>query len=633
MSLALTCLGDFQVTVDHQPVIFATNPTRALLTYLALEGGSGTTRAHHRETLADLLWPNYLESAARLNLSQTLARLRRALHDAQGAPPLLQITRQTIQLDPTAVTVDVWHFQRLLAACTQHPHAELTSCPTCCAQLTSAATLYTGPLLAGALWTDSQPFAEWLLLKREQLQRQALDALHALAVHHTAAGAYDQVQHYAQRQLALEPWRETAHRQVMSAFALAGHRSAALAHYESCRRSLREELAVEPDAATVALVERIRKEDFRLPIVDFRVAEQQAKIHNQKSKISSDAYSILARLEPLPDQQLFGMHEAEARLTQRLCAVEAPWILAIDGIGGIGKTALATVLVHRVMASVRFANIAWVSAQQTNFSSTASLPASAKPALDEATLTDALLAQLLEGAQVAASNPEKRATLTRLLKAEPYLVVVDNLETVADYTALAPFLQQLANPSKFLLTSRVRLQRYSGIYCYTVHELSEADALAFVCHEAEVRGIGALIDAKQAQLAAIYQVVGGNPLALKLVIGQLLFLPLAHVLEDLRRAQSQPIHDLYTHIYWQAWQLLDEASRQLFLILPVETNSTYPQLAALGILTPEQLQRALAQLIALSLVQVGGDLEQPRYTLHRLTETFLMHEVLQWQTA
>ena len=63
---------------------------------------------------------------------------------------------------------------------------------------------------------------------------------------------------YARRQVELEPWRESAHRQWMRALALSGQRSAALAQYEACRRILAEELGVEPEAETTALYERIR---------------------------------------------------------------------------------------------------------------------------------------------------------------------------------------------------------------------------------------------------------------------------------------------------------------------------------------------------------------------------------------
>lgn len=636
MRLALTCFGGFQVTLDHQPATFATNPTRALLTYLALEthlaNARPTTRAHHRETLADLLWPEYLEKAARLNLSQTLARVRRAINDQQADPPFLQINRQTIQLDPAMVTVDVWRFQQLIAACLAHPHAEPASCPSCCAQLREATDLYQGSLLAGQLWTDSRPFEEWLLLKREQAQRLALDALHTLAVHHEATGNHERAQHYAERQLTLEPWREAAHRQLMRSLALTGQRSAALVHYENCRRVLHEELDVEPDAATVALVEQIRGDDLRFQIYDLRLPRVGLAIVNRKSEIKPNAHNILNHLQPLADQQFFGITQIRQTLLERLCMEEAPWLVAIDGIGGIGKTTLATLVVHELAANTRFANFAWVSAKQAEFQPATGLHETTQPALDEETLTALLLAQLLAQPPLTASHQEKRTLLIDLLKAEPHLVVVDNLETVADTTALLPFLRQLANPSKFLLTSRWSLQSESGIFCYSLHELNATDALAFLRHEAEVRGIQALIDARQAQLERIYGVVGGNPLALKLVIGQARFLPLAQVLTNLQEAQGHPVHNLYTYIYWQAWQLLDDTGRRLLLVLPVESNSTYAQLAALQLFDAATLQQALAQLLTLSLVQVRGDLEQPRYTLHRLTETFLLREVVQWLT-
>ncbi|MFN2283635.1 MAG: AAA family ATPase, partial [Anaerolineae bacterium] len=60
------------------------------------------------------------------------------------------------------------------------------------------------------------------------------------------------------RQVELEPWREDAYRQWMRALAMSGHRNAALAQFEACRSVLAEELGVEPEMETVALIEQIR---------------------------------------------------------------------------------------------------------------------------------------------------------------------------------------------------------------------------------------------------------------------------------------------------------------------------------------------------------------------------------------
>jgi hypothetical protein len=60
-------------------------------------------------------------------------------------------------------------------------------------------------------------------------------------------------------------------------------------------------------------------------------------------------------------------------------------------------------------------------------------------------------------------------------------------------------------------------------------------------------------------------------------------------------------------------------------------GNSHDQLAAISELDRATLQSALLRLIDHSLVQVAGDLDAPRYRLHRLTETFLLHEVLTWQ--
>ena len=74
----------------------------------------------------------------------------------------------------------------------------------------------------------------------------------------SAAGREDEGIGAARRLLALEPWREEVHRQLMVLLARGGQRSAALKQFEVCRRVLAEELQTEPDVATVALAARLR---------------------------------------------------------------------------------------------------------------------------------------------------------------------------------------------------------------------------------------------------------------------------------------------------------------------------------------------------------------------------------------
>ena len=66
--------------------------------------------------------------------------------------------------------------------------------------------------------------------------------------------------------------------------------------------------------------------------------------------------------------------------------------------------------------------------------------------------------------------------------------------------------------------------------------------------------------------------------------------------------------------------------------MPLAQGGTIAQISALSGLDEPTVDNALATLAHRSLVQVGGTLTDRRYTIHRLTETFLLTEALKWQT-
>jgi AraC-like DNA-binding protein len=345
--------------------------------------------------------------------------------------------------------------------------------------------------------------------------------------------------------------------------------------------------------------------------------------------------AVEARLEPPMYRQLFGVSQQQRELRAALEREDEPRIVSLEGMGGIGKTSLADSLVRELISSSRFYDMAWVSARQQTFVPSAGVQPARRPALDTPALVDALLSQL-DGAGLSSLPPQQKlATLTGRFKSYPYLVVIDNLETLGDYQALLPALNDLVNPTKVLLTSRDSLHAYSGVFCVKVKELDRDDVFALIQHEAAARGLRALSDASQEQLESVYQVVGGNPLAIKLVIGQTFVLPLSQVLDNLRQAQGKPTDELYTFIYWQAWNKLSAAGRQALLAMPLAApqGSAFPHLAAVSGLDAGELSEALDQLAAQSLVEVSGTLEERRYRIHRLTETFLITEVIKWQSS
>ena len=253
--LEISLLGPLRVVVHGQPVTrFRADTAQALLAYLAMHAGTPCRRT----SLAGLLWSDYDESSALTDLRQALRRLRTAIGDRDASPPFLLVTRTTIAFNSESdYWLDVNAFSEALDAVRRHAHRSVETCAACAERLGEAVELYRGEFLAG-FSLDSALFEEWMVVERERLHGQALEALGHLAAYHEAQGAYEETARYARQQLALEPWREEAHRALMRALALSGQRSAAVARYEACRDVLREELGVEPDVETMRLYERIR---------------------------------------------------------------------------------------------------------------------------------------------------------------------------------------------------------------------------------------------------------------------------------------------------------------------------------------------------------------------------------------
>jgi DNA-binding SARP family transcriptional activator len=243
--LSIRLLGPFQVSLDGEAVSgFASDKVRALLAYLALS----PDLAHRREALAGLLWPEFPERSARTNLRNALANLRQVIRDRDSSPPFLRATRQTIQFNGQSdYWLDADAFTELLAPV-----------PPTSEQLEQAVDLVRGLFLKGFSLADAAPFEEWLLLLREHLGRQLVEALDCLTAIYEGQGAYVQALTHAQRRVELEPWQESGQRQLMRLLAVSDQRNAALARYEKFCRSLQQELGAEPSEETKALCQAIR---------------------------------------------------------------------------------------------------------------------------------------------------------------------------------------------------------------------------------------------------------------------------------------------------------------------------------------------------------------------------------------
>lgn len=155
-------LGGLRVELDGREITrFRTRKTGALLAYLAFY----RHRAHPREALIEILWPEDEQDLARLKLRQALHSLGRQL-EPPGVPKgaVIVATRSTVQLNPAAVTTDVCEFEAALrvAAITRSEIEHVQ-------RLVEAIDLYRGELLLGY-------YEDWLLQERERLAEAYLRA-------------------------------------------------------------------------------------------------------------------------------------------------------------------------------------------------------------------------------------------------------------------------------------------------------------------------------------------------------------------------------------------------------------------------------------------------------------------------
>jgi len=349
---------------------------------------------------------------------------------------------------------------------------------------------------------------------------------------------------------------------------------------------------------------------------------------------SSMAHPAILRLDRhiplLDDRHLFGVEPLVEQVTRCLRDPEGQTLVVLDGLGGLGKTTVAQAAAASLAESDAFADVLWVSAKQAQLLPTGEMCALDKPALTFDELLTRLAAQLGRNDLSARSSQEREAALQTMFSTASYLIVIDNLETMTDYHTLIPRLRPLAGMSRFLITSRYSLRQSPGVQVCTVPALSRDDSLALLRHELERQGRAISSDET---LGAVYQAVGGLPLALKLLAAQLGHLPLSYVLDGLHVARGQSAEALYTFIYRRTWSLLDERAKRLLMsmLLVSPEGEDMDWLRLVSAMPDEEIEGALARLMDFSLVQVSGPLERPLYQIHRLTTTFLQADLLgQW---
>ncbi len=328
-------------------------------------------------------------------------------------------------------------------------------------------------------------------------------------------------------------------------------------------------------------------------------------------------------LPPATWTRLFGVEESCDRLQSWLRDPYGPTLISVEGLGGIGKTSLTLAVVQTLLVTNDWVDLAWVSVSQRPYH----LWATDEPsALDPEAVLEQIAWQLGWEEIARLPPPARRLQLQQALARQPYLIVIDDLEPAHHPEQWIERLVPRAQRTRFIFTTRQRLTDLPAGAHLLLRELSRAAAHELMRDEMARR---ALPYPPATWFDQVYDLVGGNPLALKLVVGQAVSLPFEHVLENLRAARGAPADQLWHAIYQNSWNLLTADARQTLIALTTFSprGATYAELQIGTALSTARLETALAQLIAHALVFFDAASTR-RYTLHRLTQTFLRRVVL-----
>jgi WD40 repeat protein/DNA-binding SARP family transcriptional activator len=575
-----------------------------------------------------LLWPDYPEEMARSNLRHALRQLRQTLPEPAGSPPLLLTTQQIIQINPACdYTLDVAQFVQRLDETRSCTHRNLAACPECLARYHEAAQLYRGDFLAGFSLYASEPFEEWLVVQREGLHQQTLELFFTLAAYHEAQNEYDQAQHYAQRQLQLEPWREEAHRQLMRILAASGQRSTALAQFAHCRKILAKELGVEPDAETVALYDEIRTSKFGK-----ETRRQGDKVTDAPPVTLSPPHPVTLSPQQdwgeAPATSYFYGRQVELGQLERWLLHNRCRLVAVLGLGGMGKTALVTKAARACADQFDF--VFWRSLLNA-------------PPLAELLRPCLQFLSRQQLVQAPDTLPEQLTLLLAYLTQQRCLLVLDNVESILEseqaghyrpgYEGYGQLIEQIAqhkHQSCLVLTSRERPRGIGRLEeDLPVVRTLPLDGLSAEASQALLKTRG--LTADEAQVTSLVQRYSGNPLALKLVartIHELFDGDMAAFLGDETLMVEGLIFDDIRMVLNQQFARLSSVEREILVWLAIEREALSLPVLVQNLVQPP-MQRALLE--ALRALQRRSLLEKSEagFTLQNVIIEYITDYLIQ----
>ena len=403
------------------------------------------------DELAEMVWDGAPPGGAPEAVRALVMRLRRRLDEQAAARIVTRAPGYTIEVSSYELDAS------RLEALTHQADAAIRAGRWAEATRTAAEALglWRGTPLADV---PSQLLRDQWVPNLERLHVQVLAGRIEADLHE---GRHEQLIPELQELTARHPLREHFHGQLMLALAGSGRRAEALGAYQEARRTLAAELGIDPGGELRRLHERILAGDASLtaaPTASDAPGAAPAQTAPVPRQLPASVRSFVGRQAEA--DRLDGLVRQAAKTAGGGTVV----VSAIDGMAGVGKTALAIHAAHRLAGEFPDGHLFIDMHGYTQGRE----PRSAGEALE------VFLRALGVSPQRVPSGTDERAAMFRQrLVGTRTMIVLDNAASAAQVRPLMPG----SAGCLVLVTSRRRLKGLDEAHVLTLDVLPRADAL------------------------------------------------------------------------------------------------------------------------------------------------------------
>lgn len=616
--LRFTVLGPVGVSAAERTLPALAPRHRAMLAYLLLHSGVVLSA----ERLIDAMWGPAHPETARAQVHAAITAIRRVLK-AAGAEHLLVTHPAGYVLTAGPGRLDLAEFSGLVAEAERERDGAagregaagrdgatgregaagregatgregVAGREGAAGRLRAALALWQGPALTGVN-------ADYVESARARLEERRLRALERLAELEIAAGGHEAMIDDLAAELAAHPLRERLAGHLMAALHRAGRQADALAVGRDYRARLAEEQGLDPGPvflATEAAVLRTPPAHPATPAPE--LAQTPPSEPRRGTFLPYDVADFAGRTEEL--DLITRASEADGGLVR---------IVAIDGMAGAGKTALAVHAAHRLADRFPDGRL---------FVDLRAHVDGHRPVAPERAL-EVLLRQVGVAADaIPADLPDRVGAWRAALAGRRMLIVLDDAADVAQVRPLLPG----ASASLVLITGRRRLPDLDAAHAVSIDVLPRREAAGLF-----TRIVGERADAEPDAVDEVLLLCGFLPLAVRIAASRLRHRPrwtVAHLagrLRDERRRLAElstaerGVAAAFTLSYHQ---LVPGHQRMFRLLGAYPGRDIEPRAAAaLAALDPVEAEDVLEDLLDVHMLLQH---EPGRYRLHDLLRQY-----------